>query len=533
MQLSLFKVRNVVMLCTWLCLLRCGDPEDDAARALLTLTPPPGTFVAEVAVEVRSRDRTATLHYTLDGSLPTPQAPILSSTLRLTQTTEVRVLVVKPDGQTTVRSALYLRVDEEVASFSSNLPVVIVHMMGSEAPSPDDHTYQRAGLLIAEPRMAGRATPVNPDAETARAGIKVRGRSTRYDAKHSYSLETWGDIDQKDLGMSLLGMPSESDWALYAPFTWDRSYMRNALMYALSHDLGRYAARTRFVELFLTQGDQPVSMTDYLGIYVFMERLTRDPQRVAIQSLRGQELTAPDITGGYIVKVDDPGDGERGFSAAGLRFAHVYPDEEDTSDDQQRYIARYLEDVAAAAKHAPTSHDGRPLPPYQALIDVGSFIDHHILNTFAKNPDALRLSAFFHKDRGEPLHAGPIWDFDRSLGSNDERSTDPTGWSASQDGTRLFEHPLWVDLFADENFRTAYRTRFREVLQGALAPARVHAHIHRFATELDEASRRDADRWPEARPANGRYDNEVQALLQWTEARSRWIDANLQSVGDE
>ena len=56
--------------------------------------------------------------------------------------------------------------------------------------------------------------------------------------------------DGSDSTVSLLGMPAESDWVLYAPYS-DKSLMRNILAYQLGRDLGHYAPRTKLCEVVL------------------------------------------------------------------------------------------------------------------------------------------------------------------------------------------------------------------------------------------------------------------------------------------
>ena len=48
--------------------------------------------------------------------------------------------------------------------------------------------------------------------------------------------------------------------------------MRNVLIYSLSNDMGRYAPRSEFVELYLNK--------EYRGVYVLMEKIKRD-QRIS------------------------------------------------------------------------------------------------------------------------------------------------------------------------------------------------------------------------------------------------------------
>ena len=62
-------------------------------------------------------------------------------------------------------------------------------------------------------------------------------------------------------------MPEENDWVLYAPWQ-DKSMIRNIITYRMSNDLGKYAPRTKLIELYLND--------EYRGVYVFMVKIKRD-----------------------------------------------------------------------------------------------------------------------------------------------------------------------------------------------------------------------------------------------------------------
>ncbi len=63
--------------------------------------------------------------------------------------------------------------------------------------------------------------------------------------------------------------------------------------------MGRYAARTRFCELFVNG--------DYKGIYVLEENIKRGNDRVAVQKLEANDTTGENLTGGYILEIDRGG----------------------------------------------------------------------------------------------------------------------------------------------------------------------------------------------------------------------------------
>lgn len=93
-------------------------------------------------------------------------------------------------------------------------------------------------------------------------GIEVRGASSQMFPKKNFGMETRDSVGGK-LEVPLLGLPKEEDWILYAPYT-DKSFIRDALTYKLGNDEGRYAPRTKFVELFIN--------SDYQGVYCVEEK---------------------------------------------------------------------------------------------------------------------------------------------------------------------------------------------------------------------------------------------------------------------
>ena len=89
----------------------------------------------------------------------------------------------------------------------------------------------------------------------------LRGETSAGFDQKSFDWEVRDDSDA-DRDVSLLGMPAESDWALYAPYN-DKSLMRNELVYSLMRKLrGEGSAmRTRFCEVFIN--DDPLHHAEH------------------------------------------------------------------------------------------------------------------------------------------------------------------------------------------------------------------------------------------------------------------------------
>ncbi len=370
----------------------------------------------------------------------------------------------------------------------------------------------------------------------------MRGSSTQGLPKQSFAVEFWNEFDD-DSEFSPLGLPAESDWVLYAPNNFEPVLIHNPLAYQLSNEMGRYASRTRFVEVYLNTDGSALSPAHYNGIYVLEEKIKRDGNRVAVEKLEPEDLAAPAITGGYIMKVDrlDPGDG--GFSAAGQSIAYVYPKEADIETaqraPQKTYLQNYLNAFGTALNGANYTN---PTNGYRAYVETDSWVDHHLLNVTTFNVDALRLSAYFSKPRNGKLSFGPVWDFDRTQGSTDGRDFNPRIWrSAVSDlGTDFFNYPWWGRMFTDSDFWQQWIDRYQDLRTGVLGTNHLFAVIDTLANQVRQQQPREAARWPLlTRPRNGTasgagyshtfpgtYQGEVDFLKQWYRERLDFMDTN-------
>ena len=231
------------------------------------------------------------------------------------------------DGaQSGVKQETYLGVASSARSFSSNLPVVVIDSFGGGGIP--DSVWEDGVIAIHEPGLDGRTTLTSESSLVTRIGFKRRGSSTAGRPKPSLSVEARDD-EGRDKNIEVLGMPAESDWVLWGPYNFDRALMRNPLIYELSNQIGRYAVRTRFVEVFLNTDGGSTSSSDYWGVYAIMEKISRDEDRVDVEKLFPEHDREPDISGGYMLKIDRADPGDSGFFNVqdSSRCAYVNPKE--------------------------------------------------------------------------------------------------------------------------------------------------------------------------------------------------------------
>jgi hypothetical protein len=77
-----------------------------------------------------------------------------------------------------------------------------------------------------------------------------------------------------------------------------------------------------------------------------MEKISRDAGRVDVERLFDEHKQEPEVSGGYIFKVDRADPGDSGFSAASQNIKYVYPKEVEIErpgrDAQQQYVRRFF-----------------------------------------------------------------------------------------------------------------------------------------------------------------------------------------------
>ncbi|CAN5263536.1 CotH kinase family protein [soil metagenome] len=422
---------------------------------------------------------------------------------------------------------------------SSYLPIVIIDTKNKTIVD-EPKVQVKMGIINNGPGKRNRTNDPFNDYHGP-AGIEIRGSSSQMFPKKSFGFEIW-DINGVDSTASILGMPEEEDWILYAPYT-DKSLLRNSLSFKIANEMGNYASRTRFCELIIN--DQ------YQGIYVMMEKVKRDKNRVALNKLNPDEVSGENVTGGYIIKIDKTtgvNSGEGWLSPYApphakkqqkVFFQYEYPKVSAIVQEQKNYIQKYVTDFEEVLAGPDFSDEENG---YRTYIDINSFIDYAILNELNRNIDGYRLSTFLYKDKNKKLFLGPVWDFNLAFGNADYcRGSDIEGWAwdfnaiCSEDG---FQIPFWWRRFLeDESFVAAFIDRWESLRQNSLETSRILNYIDSMAFVLDESQKRNFQKWPVLGkyiwPNNfigQTYQEEINYLKNWITSRTSWIDENIHNI---
>ena len=528
-----------------------------------------GTFLSPFSLELSVGYTNATIRYTLGNTNVTTNSTLYTGPITIRTNMHVRARAFQPGrlpGPPSSQS--YLLLAPAATNWSSDLPVVILHTFGNSSISAGAGAADTfANCTIIDTNSVGRTYLTNRPSVSTRAGINLRGSSTQGLAKRNLAVEFW-DEASIDVEREVLGMPAESDWVLYPPNGFDHPLIHNPFIYEVSRQVGRYASRTRFVELFYkaestTTG--PINTNaDYFGLYVLTEKIKIDNNRVDIPNLEDENTNAPSVTGGYLFLINsgrvDANERAINVSPTGQQVIYQDPEGPLIQDSAQRqpqetYIVNYLNTFASALSGASFTN---PITGYAAYIDVDSWIDHHIINILGRNVDAIRLSGYFYKDREKKIEFGPIWDFDRAMGTGKPSETDityrsynPREWlnQASGDrGTDFFRyatHQWWGRLFEDIDFWQRYIDRWQALRRTHFTTNSLFAIVDRMAVEISEAQRRDQVKWSSQSGAgntsprsgtitangytntfDGTYAGEIVFLKRWLADRMNFIDTN-------
>ena len=475
------------------------------------------TFRGTLTLSLATADPNAVIRYTTNHLEPDALSPQYTGPLALTSSVEIRARAFLPDllpGP--VQSETYMPLADDVVAFSSDLPVLLLN----------DFNAGRPGLGVATPAhlqvfAAGSNLFGNLPLLAKRATIAARGSSTAGEAKVSMKLEVQDEFGN-DSGESLLGLPKESDWILYAPDEFEPILIHNPFAHQLSRDIGRYSPRTRFVVVYLvTKGSGPVQALHYSGIYVLEEQIKPGPHRVDVDKL-SPEVTSPNlITGGYMFKIDRGGPSDGYIGTTHQTVLVTDPKGYELNTEQYQYLNTYFQNFDQAL-YATNFRD--PVKGYAPYVDVPSWIDHHLLNVLTFNVDALRLSAYFYKPRDGKLHFGPLWDFDRALRSTDGRDFSPRTWqSTSGDlGTDFFNYTWWDRLFRDPDFFQRYIDRYDELRTNQFSLPHLFDLVDTLTTEVRSEQPRELKKWRVA--PRGGFNGEIRDLKLWLSNRLDFID---------
>ena len=267
-----------------------------------------------------------------------------------------------------------------------------------------------------------------------KARMNYRGSSSLNFVKKSYAFcpggDMCGDVEKgldyvitEKVNMFNLGA-SDKDWVLYAAAA-DPSLMRNRIVFdTYAAMTNKWGVKSMFVELVVDG--------NYKGVYVFMDKITKNKNRVDITAADGfiVKFDKTDTADRYVDGKQEKGDektfmtertGRQGISTYGTTVDQMFEIEYPEKDDNKGTWNNIVASIKDKFETFETALAEGNYSKVREIIDYNSWADWFIISEYIKNQDAYRASCIFVYN-GEKIEARPLWDQELSMNNTSHTS---------------------------------------------------------------------------------------------------------------
>mgnify|MGYP003304753794 CR=1 FL=1 len=437
--------------------------------------------------------------------------------------------------------------------FFSRLPVVYINTENG-APITSKETYIDAELII-----QGNETYNSETTKLYNGATEIRGRgnSTWSQPKKPYRLK----LDKKT---DLFGMGKSKHWVLLANYM-DESLQRNTLAYNLSGAMGMEQMSTVFVDVVLNG--------DFIGNYQLCENIRVDPTRVdifdwetfaedcagVIADANGMskdetgdletymaenmdwitsgtfkfngvtyaiadypEIEIPDITGGYILELDEYYDEVSKFKTfSGQPMMFKNPEFLYTNKDMMNYVQGYVQafEDAVQSDSYTINYNGQNMH-YSDLYDMEALVDYWLVSEIFFNEEINKKSTYMYKEIDELMKMGPIWDMDWSSGADQGVSYHTNRWATLYFSVNAQANQWYKYLIQDPYFITKAQERYWEIRHDQVDD--MLAELESNYALLKESADANAERW-----GHKSFDSYTNNLRSWFNDHLAWMDGEM------
>ena len=375
----------------------------------------------------------------------------------------------------------------------------------------DDSVYPYAGLprlVIETEDFAGirdRETEIPshlqiygeraPESDVYELTVRGRGNSSFKMSKYGMKLEFADKV-------SLFGMPKSRDWALIANYG-DKTHLRNYMMTRLSEWLGaKYTPRMQFVEVFLNR--------KYMGLYLLSETVKQAKNRVNID--------ANDTT--FLIEKEDVKKFDPPYVLTDNDYYYHIKSPKNPSDETKELLLNHLNDFEKIMME-PFRHKDYEVMDW---IDIDDYVLFYWVQEYSKNEDGnYARSVFMTWKKGEPIHFGPLWDFDLAFGNaSREQNQNPEDWYIRKYRLNYYIMQNSVVKEAALDYWNNHRKTFKALIDS----------IPVYRAIIEKAIDNEYRRWPvigntenwALKDPYDSYDEAVEVMTEWMKKRYQWID---------
>ncbi len=381
----------------------------------------------------------------------------------------------------------------------------------------------------------GSYSVISPDKDENASGnlVEFAGRGNT----------SWTGCDKKgyklvmDEACSLLGLDASYTYLLVANARCN--YLSNTVAFWISEQMGiKYVPECKHVDLYLNG--------EYAGNYILCEQIRVSKDSIDIADLNatnldlnpGQDVKElvkyqssdgtskgvlwqnepEDVTGGYFLERDVPeyySDEVSGFVlSSGDHYVIKGP--KYAGQKEVEYISDYMQQTYDAVS-SDTGYNPDTGIYYAEYLDIDSFALKYVLEEFLNFNDAGRSSAYYYKDKGGKLYAGPGWDFEGAFIGRYDYITELNSTSYSTD--------MYERLLKHSDFREAVISKYRDLLLPALDTL-LKSEMAEMQALIAKSAEMDEIRWNRESFSQSSSD-----IKEWIEKRisflnSHWLEDN-------
>lgn len=339
--------------------------------------------------------------------------------------------------------------------------------------------------------------------------IKGRGNASWTYPKKGYRIK----LDKKQ---ALLGMPKNKHWNLMAHYENSATFTNDELGFELSRRMG----------LEWTPGHKPIELVlngDYVGIYFITEKIRVEADRVNIVEQADEETDPENITGGWLVEIDnynDPAqinitDGEGKL----MRFTYHTP--EVLSEEQTNYLTNLVTTVDNLI-----FVEDKSSREWEKYIDLEALARFYVVQEVIDNCESFSGSCYWHKEKGEDTKIifGPVWDFGSAF--SHYRSNNFNQFIYQDEPSYVVNH--WIEEIAKfpafqkkvrEVWNEFYPTEYEKTLE----------HIGNLVNTIRPAVVQNAKRWD---LNSDKYDSNLATMYNRLSRKVNFLDRMWALVGD-
>lgn len=310
--------------------------------------------------------------------------------------------------------------------------------------------------------------------------FKIRGNLTATLDKRPFTFSFKEPI-------GLCGMAPAVKWNLLANAT-DGSYIRNKTVLELANrSIDAYEPDGEFMEVYLNG--------QYMGMYLLTEAVEIGENRLAIDPAYSWFL---EMELDFRLEENEPFVvSERGQIFA-LRNA------EGISAGEKSRIENMINDIESAlfAQDGVSSISGKKL---SQLIDMDSWVEMWLIQEISGDHDTGIASTFAYvTDKENPfLYAGPVWDFDGTMGNvNTPMFGNPAALVTSAGQSRPAGNAnqnRWLSaMYRNDEFRKAVEDKYQQIFRGKLEEI-LDTGIELWAGRIRRSAELDGFRWHDKR----------------------------------